>query len=78
MNNAADISHVLYLSSCIEVTKCQECSELFNSKGRKADMDEQINHYLQKHEYKILHIGAETDNSSNGGLWHSTVAMLGR
>ncbi|MEW8052076.1 MAG: hypothetical protein AB2809_17085 [Candidatus Thiodiazotropha sp.] len=36
-----------------------------------------VNHLLEHHNYKLLHVGQETHRSTNDGeLYHSTVAVL--
>lgn len=38
-----------------------------------------INHVLSEHNYKILHIGSQTDrNTDNESLFHATIAILGK
>jgi len=39
---------------------------------------ESINHYMDKHEYKLLHIGSECDTDTEGKPCHHTVAVLGK
>lgn len=41
-------------------------------------LDEVINHYIEKHAYKLLHIGTETSLSDDGTPAHTTVAFLGQ
>ncbi|OAP49027.1 hypothetical protein ATB98_27265 [Sinorhizobium saheli] len=57
------------------VTGCKHCGERIDGEQHFA---EAINHYIDAHEYKLLHVGAETTRSSEGDLWHSTVAILGK
>jgi hypothetical protein len=37
-----------------------------------------VNHYLQAHDYTLLHVGTETGRDFEGHIWHSTVAVLGK
>ncbi|WP_148046529.1 hypothetical protein [Pseudomonas vranovensis] len=37
-----------------------------------------VNHYLAAHNFELLHVGQETSRDDDGGLWQSTVAILGR
>jgi hypothetical protein len=42
-------------------------------------LEKSINHYIQEHGYKLLHVGTETAKSNEGnGLYYSTVAILGK
>ncbi|BBB66377.1 hypothetical protein UNDYM_2124 [Undibacterium sp. YM2] len=38
--------------------------------------DANVNHYIQDHGYKVLHIGQESTPDSEGKPYHSTVAVL--
>jgi len=51
---------------------CPHCRKIFN------DFDEDVNHYIKEHGYKLLHVGTETQNDNEGRLWQSTAAVLGR
>jgi len=43
------------------------------------NFEDAVNHYIQQHGYKLLHVGAETTHSGNPEqLWYSTVAVLGK
>lgn len=35
-----------------------------------------VNHYLQEHRYKLLHVGQESAQDNDGNPYHSTVAVL--
>ena len=71
--NYKDIKRVVYISSNIGQS-CEHCT--FQIDGVK--LAESINHYIEHHGYKILHVGTETTHSdATEGLWHSTVAVLG-
>lgn len=35
-----------------------------------------VNHYIQYHGYKILHIGQESTPDDEGKSYHSTIAVL--
>lgn len=67
------INHVVHISTNIG-TSCEHCSESIGL-DRYA---ESINHYINKHGYKLLHVGQETLHADNGGLWHSSVAVVGK
>lgn len=71
-----DVSQVVHFSTN-EMGTCKDCPEPL-SMGSFADA---INHYIQKHGYKLLHVGTETDRNSDEGtvrLWYSTAAILGK
>ncbi len=37
-----------------------------------------VNHYIEEHGYKLLHVGTETDLGPNDVPWHNTVAVVGK
>lgn len=55
--------------------KCTHCSEWT---GGADNLAHTVNHYINEHGYKLLHVGTETSHSDEGKLWYSTVAVLGR
>jgi len=67
----AEVNHVVHISTNIG-TGCEHCSESIGT-DRFA---ESINHYINEHGYKLLHVGQETSEGS-AGLWHHSVAVLG-
>lgn len=72
-NYYKDIKHVVTISTD-EKLICEEC---------KADLERNnlsgaVNHYLDQHRYKILHIGQQSDNTNAGNLFHLTVAVIGK
>ncbi|RLC36330.1 hypothetical protein DRH29_04750 [candidate division Kazan bacterium] len=67
------IRHVVYVSTGI-LRRCEYCEESVGM-GR---FGESINHYIQQHGYKLLHVGQETGTDVNGKPFHSTVAVLGK
>jgi hypothetical protein len=36
-----------------------------------------INHYIEQHGYRLLHLGEESGPAEDGKIWHYTVAILG-
>jgi hypothetical protein len=56
---------------------CEHCGEFLGSVGENTDVSESVNHYVEKHGYKLLHVGAETTHGSDGKPWHTTIAILG-
>jgi len=53
---------------------CEHCAEQ-TGLDRLA---ESINHFLERHGYKLLHVGMETTHDSDGKPWHSTVGVVGK
>ena len=72
-NNYSGIKHVIELKSNKE-SSCPFCQP----STLRGDMSECINHFITQHEYRILHIGMETQHAPTSGSWHNTVAILGR
>ena len=68
----AEVHHVVHVSTDIE-RRCEFCSEPIGGDR----FPDSINHYIREHGYRLLHVGTETADT-DGGLWHSTVAVLGR
>jgi len=68
------IKHVVHIST--DVTKgCEHCSFLIGGEN----FSESINHYIEQHGYKLLHVGTETiHNQTDGSSWHMTIAILGK
>jgi hypothetical protein len=68
-----DISHVVHISTDIEKS-CEHCS--FPLKSDK--FAESINHYIEQHGYRLLHVGTETVRDYEEKLCHISVAILGK
>lgn len=68
----ADVQQVVHISTSIG-TGCKHCGESIGLE----QFAQSINHYIQAHGYKLLHVGQETEHGSEGP-WQSTVAVLGR
>ena len=68
-----DVTHVVYISTNIG-KGCEHCDEAF----RNDSVAESINHYIEAHGYRLLHVGTDTNRTSDGDLWHSTIAILGK
>jgi len=73
-NYYKDVKHVVYISTNIG-TGCEHCHGV--SIGLD-DFAKSVNHYVEQHSYKVLHVGQETGYDMDGKPWHSTVAVLGR
>jgi hypothetical protein len=67
------IKHVVHISSSVGQA-CEHCNENIGS-DRFA---ESVNHYIEKHSYRLLHVGTETDRDDEGHPWQQTVAVLGK
>ena len=69
------ISHTVYLSSNIG-KQCEHCNYSVGAPIR--DVPDDINHYLDNHGYKLLHVGQEYSEDNEGKTIHFTVAVVGR
>ena len=68
-----DVKHVIELKRDTS-GRCEECRTSVDGQ----DLTKAINHYLA-HDYVLLHVGSETERSSDGDAWiHSTIAILGK
>ena len=63
---------IVHISTSV-TTGCKLCGERIGG-DHFADS---VNHYLQRHSYKLLHVGSETITSNDGKPCHATVAVLG-
>lgn len=70
-----DTKHVVQVSSNISQS-CQLCNRFFPV-HETSILESQINHYIEEHGYRLLHVGTETDRGDDG-LYHSTVGVLGK
>ena len=66
------VTHTVKISTNVNRT-CQYCDQ---SLGGPAFFTKPVNHYIDVHDYKLLHVGTETSHAEEG-LWYSTVAVLG-
>lgn len=66
-----DVKTIVTIKS-MEIEKCIHCTE-----NVKYSFDEIVNHYIQKHGYKILHVGQYTEHDMNEKPFHGTVAVIG-
>jgi hypothetical protein len=67
------IRHVVHISTHIG-KHCEHCPEWIGTE-RFAGA---INHYIQVHAYRLLHIGTETDRDAQGKPYHTTIAVVGK
>ncbi len=70
-NRYEGISHVVQLNSDYG-KPCEHCSFPIGS-----DLSAFINHYINEHGYKLLHVGQETARAE-GNLFQLTVALVGK
>jgi hypothetical protein len=68
-----NMKHIVRVSSNV-IEKCAHCGEVI---GGDVFFDASINHYMNAHGYKLLHVGAETTTDRDDRTWHTTVAILG-
>lgn len=66
------IKEVVHVSTDVFMG-CRYCDERVGG-----DIAPSINHYINAHGFKLLHVGTETSHSDEGKPWHSTVAVLGK
>jgi hypothetical protein len=67
--------HIVHISTRVG-TQCEHCTPLVQV--GLDDFAKSVNHYIEKHGYTLLHVGTETSHDSDGKLWHSTIALLGK
>ena len=66
------VNHVVHISND-ESKSCEHCDFRAGS-----DLAESINHYIDAHGYKLLHVGQETSRDNMGNPWQIKVAVLGK
>lgn len=69
------IKHTIQLFSFIE-SGCEICDENIRHHNDDGELSKAINHYIQKHDYKLLHLGDQTVEGDDG-LWRGVTAVLG-
>lgn len=55
---------------------CEHCDYSIGAIG-ESDIAGSINHYIEAHGYRLLHVGSETNHGPDGKPWQHTVAILG-
>ncbi len=73
MKDIKETKHTIYLSSNVEGL-CKICGCKINDYD---GLSGKINHFIEEHGYKLLHIGQETSLDHKGNPWQSTVAIVG-
>jgi len=53
---------------------CEECDSVLSGVENFAGA---VNHYLQVHGYRLIHLGSQTSHDYQGNPWQSTIAVLG-
>lgn len=76
MAQASDVKGIVHIISGSPDDFCSECRYGFPRKD--TPFQEAVNHYLQAHAYKLLHVGQQTYTDDDGQPHHSTVAVLGK
>lgn len=71
-----NIIEVMSLSTNSPLRTCPICDKNMYYGGD--DLASNINHYLQTHQYRLLHVGQETTQDTDGNIYHHTVAILGQ
>jgi hypothetical protein len=69
--NLKKIVQIVCLSA--DDSGCRFCSDFSKQQN---DFQSSINHHIDQHGFKLLHVGSES-SLEDGGLYHSTIAVLG-
>jgi len=67
-----NVKEIKVVSTNVHETCMHGCKLPYNGQM----FDSNINHYINEHGYKLLHVGQESSNDCNGNPYHSTVAVL--
>lgn len=67
-----NVNHVVEISTD-KMGGCEHCSTRIGE-----DFAGSINHYIDRHGYKLLHVGTVTSRNDRGEPWHSMVAVMGK
>ena len=67
------VRHLVEINSD-ETKGCEHCAFSVGP----TNFAESINHFIEQHGYKLLHIGPQTTRDEMGNLWHLTVAIVGK
>ena len=73
-----DVKHVIEITSS-NVAPCLICQSepLRVEPGSLTSIAERVNHYIEAHGFRLLHVGQQSSWDRNGQQWQSTVAVLG-
>jgi hypothetical protein len=69
----AEVKRTTEVSSNIS-RGCEHCGHSIGGEDNVADS---INHYIEAHGYRLLHVGPQTHVGHDGKPYHTTVAVLG-
>ena len=72
----SEITHVVELSSNRVYGHCKLCQSAIRQGNDLLDME--INHYIEKHGYRLIHVGTQSQVDRLGRLISVTVALMGR
>ena len=67
------VQHVVHISTNISES-CEFCPERIDGDQFASS----VNHYIQKHDLRLLHVGQESGTNMDGKTFYHTVAVLGR
>ena len=73
MATIQDTKQIIHVSTNIG-RGCPECGAPLGVDNFESG----VNHLIQQHGYKLLHVGAERDDDNEGKTIHHTVAVLGK
>jgi hypothetical protein len=65
--------HVVHMTSGSD----QGCPHCPGEAPPSKDWRAAVEHCIQRHGYRLLHVGTETTTAADGSLRHATVAVLG-
>ncbi len=69
-----DIKHTVHITTDDHVS-CEQCQDNLGYN----DIANAINHYINQHNYRLLHVGQETTREqTEGKIFHLTAAILGK
>ena len=57
---------------------CKHCTFSIGAWSNGDNFAASIEHYINEHGYKLLHVGSETDRDDEGPPWQSTIAVVGK
>jgi len=70
--NIESTKEIKVVSTAIFSNCSHGCKLPYNGESFEAN----VNHYLQVHNYSLLHVGQESSLDSEGTPYHSTIAVL--
>lgn len=74
-NKYEGIEHIVQVNTVVEM-RCEHCDFWTGGSERFA---QSLNHYIEAHGYRLLHVGSDTStNLEDGSAWPFTVGILGK